>query len=395
MSAPSRAPGAARSLGRGRRPPTLYVMQHRDYSGAELMHVPLIRADHDALLACPPGTRTEELARRFAIPTVPLPFRSLRHSGGALETVRSTFRGLRSAWDLRRLLRAHPERRIVYCIALRPGMLCAVAKAGLRRRAIWFVSDFLPPPPVGLLTRALARLGCDRAIATSQSVARDFAGRSARLRRRTVVVYPGTEVERFDPTRANPGAPRAAVVGQVSPTKRTDLAVEIAARVAREVPEFELEIVGRAQYRDSDFAFERELEERIERDPSLRPHVRFAGYSGDVASELLRFGLLLHCRPDEPFGIALIEAMAAGLPVVAPGSAGPAEIVDDGVTGLLYPPGDRERAAAHVVRLVRNRADAAAMGAAGRRAVERRFDAGRQLREMERILDELSVAPSP
>jgi glycosyltransferase involved in cell wall biosynthesis len=388
MAGSSRAPGG--------RPPSpdrarvLYVIQQRDYSGAEIMHVPLMCADPDALLACPPGTRTEELARREGIPTIALPFRTLRHSGGTLETMRSVLRGLLSALDLARLLRAHPERQVLYCITLRSGMLAALAKAGLSRRAVWFVSDFLPPPPVRLGTRVLARLGCDRAIATSKSVARDFAGRSGRLHDRTTVVYPGTKVERFDPRRARPGQPRAAIVGQVSPTKRTDLAIEVAARVLRDVPEFELEILGRAQYRESDFAFERELRNRVEGDASLRRHVRFAGYTSDIAAELSRFGLLLHCRPDEPFGIVLIEAMAAGLPVVAPDAAGPAEVVEHGVTGLLYPPGDADRAAAHVVRLVRDGAQAKRMGAAAHDVVRRRFSGDRQIDDMRRVLDEIS-----
>ena len=53
--------------------------------------------------------------------------------------------------------------------------------------------------------------------------------------------------------------------------------------------------------------------------------------------------VLLHCADAEPYGMALVEALAAGRPVVAPAAAGPLEIVADGA-GRLYPPGDAQAA---------------------------------------------------
>ena len=364
----------------------LYLIQQHDYSGAEIMHLPLFKTDPTALVACPAGSRTEAWLHGHGVVTAPLTFRSLRHSGGRRELLLSLGRGLRSALELRRLLRRHPERRLVYCISLRPGMLAALAAIGLRRRVAWYVTDFVPPEPVGTLTRTLAKLGCHAAVATSQSVADDFVGRSRLLRRRCTTVTPGVDPARFDPAGAEPGAPRAAILGHVSPTKRTDLAVDVAGLVAGEVPEFRLEVVGRAQYRDEDFAFERALHRRVEQDPLLARRVRFQGYAGDVPSALRGLGLLLHCRPDEPFGVALIEAMAAGLPVVAPAAAGPAEIVEHEGTGLLYAPGDAGDAATQVLRLVRDRGLARRLGAAARVSVMERFDAADQTAQLAAVL---------
>lgn len=375
-------------LSRRDRPSILYVIQLPDYSGGELMHVPVMEADVDPLLACPPGSRTEALARERAIPTASLPFRSLRHSGGRAEALRSVGRGLLSARDLRRLLRAHPEREVVYCTQLRPAMLAALATIGLRRRVIWHVPEFMPPRPIAQAVRALARMRCDRAIAHSHAVARDFVGRSRRLQRRTVVVHPGTMLRPSSPALAanTERPPRAAVVGTVSRTKRTDLAMDVAARVAAREPAFELVVVGRAQFRAEDEVYERELRARAERDERLRGHVRFAGYTRDVAGELAGVDVLLHARPDEPFGIALIEAMMAGLPVVAPRAAGPAEIVEPGVTGFLYEPGDADAAAAAVLQLLADPERASAMGQAGRERVGRLFTMERQIAGIERVL---------
>jgi glycosyltransferase involved in cell wall biosynthesis len=364
----------------------LYVIQHHDWSGAELFAAPVMRSDADALLACPPGTRTEEWARSLGIPVAPLPHRPLRHSGGAIETLRSAGRGIVSARDLRALLRAHPERRILYCTSLRPGLLAALAGLGLGRRAVWVLTEFPPPAPLRQAAQLLARLTCRRVLATSRVVAADFARGSQALAALTEVLYPGVSMERFADVPGPGGDPRATILGSISPTKRTDLALDVAARVAERVPDFELRVVGRAQYRADDFALEERLRRRVAQDERLARHVRFAGHAGDVAAELARCRLLLHCRPDEPFGIVLTEAMAAGLPVVAPAAAGPLEIVEHGVTGLLYPPGDADAAADHVARLAGDLEEARRMGAAGRERVARLFSERVQLEAVDRIL---------
>ena len=375
----------ARSLERGDRARVLYVIQQREPSGAEAFVADVMRADPDPLLACPAGSGVETWAARLGVPTVSLPFRSLRHSGGWLETLRSVPRGLVSARDLRRVLREHPERRIVYCSSLRPGLLATLARIGLGRRTLWVVTDWLPPGLLGRATRLAARVGCDRAAATSRAIAADFAGGSTTLSGRTTVVYPGVDPGRFA-SEVGRRPTSAAIVGAISPTKRTDLAIDIAARVARELPDFELDIVGRALYRDEDFALEAELQRRVAGDGDLSEHVRFRGHTDEVASRLAETRLLLHCRPDEPFGIVLTEAMAAGLPVVAPAAGGPCEIVADGVTGLLFPPDDAAGAAARVVSLLRDPEAARSMGEAGRARVRERFSVEDQVAAFDTLL---------
>jgi glycosyltransferase involved in cell wall biosynthesis len=360
------------------RPKVLYLFQHEDFSGAETLQAPLIRADPDALATAPAGTRMEEYVRGLGADVEPLAFRSLRHSGGRAETLRSVARGLRSARELRRILRRRPERRILFCTSLRPAMLAAVSGLGMRRRHVWVLTDFMPPGLVGVVARTLAWLSCDAAIAISRTLLDDFAGGSRRLRRRTAIVYGGVE-ERPERDHAAANTSSAAIVGHVSPTKRTDVAIDAARRVAERHPGFEMAVIGRAQYRDEDFAFERDLQERVATDPVLRGAVRFEGWLADVPAALAQRGMLFHARPDEPLGMVLIEAMAAGLPVVAPGSAGPAEIVVHGETGLLYPPGDVEAAAAAVETLVADPDLARRLGQAGRRRVAEIFSASEQL----------------
>lgn len=380
-------------LSRTDRPKILYIIHQRDYSGAEMMQVPLLRADADPLVACPPESRTEQWLHAMDIPTVPLPFSQLRHSGGVVETFKSVVRGLRTAWELRRVLRRHPERTTLCCTSVRPGLLAALAQSGLSRKSLWVVTDFLPRGPLGHLIRAIATYGCSAAVPSSDILGRDFVGGSRRLSARTTTVYPGVDVDHYSP------GPRgrtnvACVIGHVSPTKRTHLAVETAGLVAVQRPDFRLRIVGRAQYRDEDFVYERRLRSEVERDARLRKVVSYEGYSDDVRAQLAGCGLLLHMRPDEPFGIVLIEAMALGLPVVAPRSGGPAEIVEHGVTGFLFAPGDVRAAADHVISLLDDETRAVQMGAAGRERACRLFSTSVQLKGFEAVFSSLDPPAS-
>jgi glycosyltransferase involved in cell wall biosynthesis len=77
----------------------------------------------------------------------------------------------------------------------------------------------------------------------------------------------------------------------------------------------------------------------------------------------------------DAYGYALLEAMAAGLPVVAPGQAAVPEIVEHDVTGLVVPPGDDPAFAEALARLLEDRDARRELGAAGRRRVLERFDA--------------------
>lgn len=83
----------------------------------------------------------------------------------------------------------------------------------------------------------------------------------------------------------------------------------------------------------------------------------------------------------ESFGISVIEAMAFGLPVVASNAGALPEIVEDGVTGLLVPPGDANALAGGILRLLRDPALRRRMGQAGRERVRERYGAERVARE--------------
>ncbi len=198
-------------------------------------------------------------------------------------------------------------------------------------------------------------------MATSGAIAR-AADPAARRLGRTSVIHPGVDAAAWAVPDPPPGLPRALCLGALVPWKRADLALEIAARM----PELQLDVAGAPLPGDPP-GFAAALHERASR-PDLGGRVSFLGHVEDPRTALADAHCLLHCADREPFGLVLVEALAAGRPVVAPAAAGPLEIVTP-ACGRLYAPGDADAGAA-ALRAVLADPDAAA--AARERAA--RFD---------------------
>jgi glycosyltransferase involved in cell wall biosynthesis len=251
--------------------------------------------------------------------------------------------------------------------SMRGGMAAAAALGGMRPRP-WLVfqqNDLLPGPLVGRVVR-LATRRADRVIALSHAIADDL-GEPA------TVVHPGVDLDRFAPAPP-PERPHALVLGAIVDWKRPDLALEAAAIAANELPDLRVTLAG-APLNDAGERLLARLRERAAA-PDLHGRVEFGGRIADSAAALNGSTCLLHCADREPFGLALVEALACGRPVVAAAAGGPAEIVDDGC-GRLYPPGNAAAAAAALVEAVRN---SGPLGEAARARAERLFD-GRVARE--------------
>jgi glycosyltransferase involved in cell wall biosynthesis len=95
---------------------------------------------------------------------------------------------------------------------------------------------------------------------------------------------------------------------------------------------------------------------------------------------------------DEPFGIVAIEAMARGTAVVASGSGGLCEIVEDGVDGFLVPPGDADALSEKLTTLLTDKRLAASVAAAARKTASVRFSEDAFLRQLFRIYDSVLLA---
>jgi glycosyltransferase involved in cell wall biosynthesis len=105
-------------------------------------------------------------------------------------------------------------------------------------------------------------------------------------------------------------------------------------------------------------------------DLGLTHHLRFVGFVADPAQIMSQIDILVHPADNESFGRIVVEAMAAGLPVVGVRGGGVGEIVVDEQTGLVASPDDAGGLAERIERLIRDASLRARLGAAGRRRAE-------------------------
>jgi glycosyltransferase involved in cell wall biosynthesis len=155
------------------------------------------------------------------------------------------------------------------------------------------------------------------------------------------------------------GVPRLLCVGRLIPIKGHVVLLRAFAEARRELPELELEIAGRGPLEPALRALCHEL--------GVVDAVRFLGYVAPVQEAIEGAAIVVVPSMGEGFGMVALEAMERSRPVIAAAIGGLGELVEDGVTGYLVPPGDAAPLRDAILRLGRDLDLAAEMGAAGRR----------------------------
>jgi N-acetyl-alpha-D-glucosaminyl L-malate synthase BshA len=163
---------------------------------------------------------------------------------------------------------------------------------------------------------------------------------------------------------AKPGEAILMHLSNFRPVKRVVDVVKIFAGVVREVPA-QLVLVGDGP--------ERSAAEWLAHDLQINDKVHFMGKQERVDELLPLADLMIMPSELESFGLAALEAMACKVPSIATRVGGVTELIDDGVTGLLYPVGDVEDMAAGAVGLLKDRGRLEAMRDAGRKTAQSRF----------------------
>jgi glycosyltransferase involved in cell wall biosynthesis len=199
----------------------------------------------------------------------------------------------------------------------------------------------------------------DAVVATSQAVAELV------IAPRVHVAYPGVTIRSAAAGR-EPLLIGAA--GRLEPIKGYDVLLEAFAAVLAEYPGARLELAGEGAARA-------DLERQVGR-LAIGHAVRFLGWI-ELAPVMARWSVFVQPSREEGLGVAALEAMANGLPVIASAVGGLPELVQNGVTGLLIPPDAAPALAEAIAALLHDPARARAYGDAGQRAAagfsDRRF----------------------
>ncbi len=256
------------------------------------------------------------------------------------------------------------------------------------------------PPWVLGLKRAAHRRGpfaADRFIGVSRFVAGRLLGVNGTPPDRTFTVYNGID---FAPYRLAdraalhrllglpPGAAIVFAAGRIQPYKGFHVLLDAAAILAREG------IEGLAIVLCGEGAALPELRRQAERLGLQCVH--FLGKRDDVPALLSSATLsVVPSLWSEAFGLSVVEAMAAGVPVVASAMGGIPELVEDGVSGAIVPPGEAEALAAAMGALLRDAALRSRMAEEGRRRATRRFSIDGTVEALHEVLNGVLEEPGP
>lgn len=279
-------------------------------------------------------------------------------------------RALRAALVLRKFLLAEDVRLVQTFFESSDLWVGSVAKTIGGMALIWSRRD------LGILRgrkhRVAYRLLCrmpDLVFAVSEQVRQHVLAKDRVPPERVVTVYNGVEVPREIPVRElEPQVLHVAALGNVRPVKGFDVLVEAAGLLLQRHPGVRFSIAGSVL--DEDYAAT--LQQRVEA-LGIAGQVRFLGNVTDVPGYLRMADLFVLPSRSEGFSSAILEAMAAGLPVVATEVGGNAEAIRDEDSGLLVRPDDAVALAAALQRLVVDGALRRRLGVAAFAEAQRRF----------------------
>jgi glycosyltransferase involved in cell wall biosynthesis len=205
---------------------------------------------------------------------------------------------------------------------------------------------------------------------------------------KTHVILNGAHLEKFLGAPAHPGsAPprvRFGIAARFVPAKDHFTLLRAFATVVAEVPGAELQIAGAGPWRDRLVGFAQEL--------NLSNHVTFLGGLSDTPQFMSQLDIFVLSSLNEGLPLALLEAMAAGLPVVSTRAGGVDEAAVDGQNAYLSAPGDSDGLAQAMIRMART-PDLAQMGALGRQIVKDRFRIEQTWHEYHKLFLSLGAKP--
>jgi glycosyltransferase involved in cell wall biosynthesis len=208
---------------------------------------------------------------------------------------------------------------------------------------------------------------------------------------RIAVVHSGVDISRFDSVEANaqmredlqlqPGQPVIGNVAHLARHKGHRYLIEAVPEIVKEFPDAKVMIVGDGELRA-------DLERQAAR-LGIERSVVFTGFRRDVPALLSLFDVFVMASHMEGLCTSVMDAMAARVPVVVTDAGGLPELVRNEVSGLVVPAKDPAALALAIVRLLRNREEAARFAAGAKRTVEEKYSVDAMVEGNMRVYDDL------
>lgn len=372
--------------------PLLYLSSLGGLGGGEtilLTHLlALDRGQFSPHVICSaPGALVDEL-RAHSIPVDVIPFRAPYFERGFVPVASLDFFP-----RLRRFLRAN-KIRIVHSNDIEAAYYAAPVARLQRLPFVWtchgwwlvergwkarFVDSFIP-----------------HIVTPTRRIKQSLVEINPRLQERITVIPFGVDTVEFAPRPRDPAvraefsipgdAPLITLLARFQAVKGHAVLLNAVPQILDVCPGARFLFVGDAEFNTGDANATRDaVFTRVGNDPRLRAAITFAGFRRDIP-RLLNATDILVCPSDfETYGMAIVEAMASGVPVVSTSEGGPAETMSDGETGYLVPPRDPHALAARLIQLIANPDLRAVFGKNGRAQVNRSFAQSDSVRALQTL----------
>jgi glycosyltransferase involved in cell wall biosynthesis len=371
---------------------TLYLVQHLD------------RSRWQPLLICPEeGDLTEGCrAAGAAVAIVPAPaFTSIgirvanRVLPNPIAMVSDVFKLVAGARTLAGFLKAHKPDVVVtkgLFVHLYGGLAAKIS--GIP--CVWHVQDRVSERAGPCFRWGLSLAGrflACQAIADADTIARQL--QTLMPRERISVIWNGVDVNEFGPQvdgssvrrewGVEPGDLLIGVMARVTPWKGQHLLIEAFARIAARFPKTYVVIVGAPMFDDDAYLLRLKSETTC---LQLDGRVIFAGFRRDTARTLAALDVFVHTALEKDSSpLAVVSAMASGKPIVCAQIDGTAQLLEDGTSGMLFPPGDAGALAEKLELVLSDAGLRRKLGQAARERAERELSAERFTRQCEAVFE--------
>lgn len=185
------------------------------------------------------------------------------------------------------------------------------------------------------------------------------------------------------------------LIGRIDWWKGHDYFIEAIALAAKTIPTLKGLIVGEV-WNDQTGRNHQYLNRLrlLIRSLDIDDKITFTGFRSDIPRLISALDIVVLASSEpEPFGLVIIEGMAAGKPLIATAAGGVIDIIEDGVNGLLIPCKDPNAMAQAILKIISNPAWARQMGLAARRRVAERFTVQKQVKAVQKLYDSIFNVP--
>lgn len=322
----------------------------------------------DTILVLPRGSQAPVRETEAFAEVIYLPLVQVRRSAGSLVSYLPAL--LQAGWRLRRILAGKSASALVLNdFYLAHGSV--VRALGYRGRIVTWVR-FDPrnfPSILSKIWLASAYRSSNAVVAVSDFIL-NLLPRSSKLRR----IYDSIDVDLHaaHPSQGPVATQDVVFVANYVDGKGQNEGIDAFAAIAPRFPDARLIFHGHDMGLAKNAEYKRRLERRATA-AGLADRIFFRPFTSDLPAVMSEAAVALVLSKSESFSLTCLEASQLGVPVIAFRSGGPAEIVDDGVTGFLFGVGDVAGVAQALSRLLGDPALGRRMGAAGAAHVENKF----------------------